>query len=383
MGEYCVSNPGNATIPLVDLGAQYRAIKADIDAAVIAVLDSGQFTLGPAVADFEASFCRTYGMRHAVACSSGTAALHMALKALDIGPGDEVITTAMTFIATASAVDLAGAKPVLVDIKPDCATLDPDQVASAISPRTRAIVPVHLYGQCADMAPILAIARKHGLSVIEDAAQAHGAMYQGQPVGTMGDISCFSFYPGKNLGAYGEGGLVATQDDAIASRLRMLRDWGQDRKYHHAVKGFNYRMDGVQGAVLGVKMRFIEAWTERRRAVARWYSEALAGLPMIALPQELRERHHVWHIYGVRVPSPLRTSIAAHLSAHGIATGLHYPVPVHMQPCFADLGYSRGTFPVAERHAESELSLPMYPEMTQAHVGRIADCLRDALRIAA
>lgn len=375
--------PGNDTIPLADLGLQYRAIKPEVDAAVIAVLDSGQFILGPAVKSFEESFSATYGLKHSIACSSGTAALHMALKALDIGPGDEVITTAMTFIATASAIDLAGAKPVLVDIDLASATLDPAAIEAAITPRTRAIIPVHLYGQCADMDPILVIARKHGLAVIEDAAQAHGAKYKGRMAGSMGDIACFSFYPGKNLGAYGEGGLVATGDDKLAAKLRMLRDWGQDRKYHHILKGFNYRMDGVQGAILGVKMKYIEGWTENRRKVAGWLSSALGSTGGIELPQELGDRRHVWHVYGIRVPASRRSAIAEHLGAAGISTGLHYPVPVHLQPCFAELGHKQGDFPKAELQADSELSLPLYPEMTEAHVVRIASALTAALRKAA
>lgn len=378
-----MSTLGNDSIPLVDLAAQYRAIKPEIDAAVIGVLDSGQFILGPAVKAFEDSFARTYGVKHAIACSSGTAALHMALKALDIGPGDEVITTAMTFVATASAIDLAGAKPVLVDIDLASATIDPAKIEAAITPRTRAIMPVHLYGQCADMDPLLAIGRKHGIPVIEDAAQAHGALYKGRQAGSVGAISCFSFYPGKNLGAYGEGGLVATNDDAHAAKLRMLRDWGQDRKYHHILKGFNYRMDGVQGAILGIKMKYIESWTENRCKVARWYDAALGNLDAIELPRQLSDRQHVWHVYGTRVPAERRSIIADHLASRGIATGLHYPVPVHLQPCFAELGHKHGAFPNAEFQANSELSLPIYPEMTESHVARVADALASALRQAA
>ncbi|MES1151567.1 MAG: DegT/DnrJ/EryC1/StrS family aminotransferase [Dongia sp.] len=365
-------------IPFVDLRAQYQALKSEIDAAVIASLESGQFVLGPAVKAFEDAFGAAYNIRHSVACSSGTAALHMALKALDIGPGDEVITTGMTFVATASAIDLAGAKPVLVDIEPDGATIDPRAVERAITPKTKAIIPVHLYGQCADMDPLLAIGKKAGIPIIEDAAQAHGAKYRGRFAGTMGLISCFSFYPGKNLGAYGEGGLVATQDDAIAAKLRMLRDWGQDRKYHHALKGFNYRMDGVQGAILGVKMKYIEGWTEQRRQVARWYADALHGMNHVEVPVELAERRHVWHVYGVRVAPERRTDIMETLTKSGVSSGLHYPIPVHLQPCFAELGYHAGDLPKAEHQADAELSLPMFPEMTQAQVGEVARALAAA-----
>jgi len=365
-------------IPFVDLKAQYHALKQEIDAAVIASLESGQFVLGPAVKAFEDEFARAYELRHAVACSSGTAALHMALKALDIGPGDEVITTTMTFVATASAIDLAGAKPVLVDIEPDGATIDPKAVEAAITPRTKAIIPVHLYGQCADMDPLLEISKRTGIPVIEDAAQAHGAKYRGRFAGTMGLISCFSFYPGKNLGAYGEGGLVATADDAIAAKLRMLRDWGQDRKYHHALKGFNYRMDGIQGAILGVKMKYIEGWTEQRRQIARWYGEALRGMNHVEVPLELPERRHVWHVYGIRVAPERRAEIMDTLNKRGVSTGLHYPIPVHLQPCFAELGHHAGDLPKAEHQADAELSLPMYPEMTQAQVGEVARALASA-----
>ena len=365
-------------IPFVDLKAQYHALKQEIDAAVIASLESGQFVLGPAVKAFEDEFARAYELRHAVACSSGTAALHLALKALDIGPGDEVITTGMTFVATASAIALAGAKPVLVDIEPDGATIDPKAVEAAITPRTKAIIPVHLYGQCADMDPLLEIANRTGIPVIEDAAQAHGAKYRDRFAGSMGLISCFSFYPGKNLGAYGEGGLVATADDAIAAKLRMLRDWGQDRKYHHALKGFNYRMDGVQGAILGVKMKYIEGWTEQRRQVARWYGEALRGMNHVEVPVELPERRHVWHVYGIRVAPERRTEIMETLNKHGVSSGLHYPIPVHLQPCFAELGYHAGDLPKAEHQADAELSLPMYPEMTQAQIGEVARALAAA-----
>jgi dTDP-4-amino-4,6-dideoxygalactose transaminase len=365
-------------IPFVDLKAQYNALKQEIDAAVIASLESGQFVLGPAVKAFEDAFGAAYNIRHSVACSSGTAALHMALKALDIGPGDEVITTSMTFVATASAIDLAGARPVLVDIEPDGATIDPKAVERAITPKTKAIIPVHLYGQCADMDPLLEIANRTGIPVIEDAAQAHGAKYRGRFAGTMGLISCFSFYPGKNLGAYGEGGLVATQDDALAAKLRMLRDWGQDRKYHHALKGFNYRMDGIQGAILGVKMKYIEGWTEQRRQVARWYGEALHGMNHVEAPLELAERRHVWHVYGVRVAPERRAEIIETLTQRGVSTGLHYPIPVHLQPCFAELGYGAGDLPKAEHQAEAELSLPMFPEMTKAQVGEVASALAAA-----
>lgn len=366
-------------VPFLDLKSQYAAIKPDVDKAVIDVLESGQYVLGPAVAKFEAAFGAAYGIKHAIGCSSGTAALHLALLAAGIGRGDEVITTTMTFIATATAIDLVGATPVFADIEPDTALLDAGRIAAAITPRTKAIMPVHLYGQCADMDAIQKIADQHGLIVIEDAAQAHGAKLGDRFAGTMGRMSCFSFYPGKNLGAYGEGGLVATSDDALATRLRMLRDWGQDRKYNHVIKGLNYRMDGVQGAVLDIKMRHIEAWTDARRQVAAWYQEALGNTPGITLPVERAGRRHVWHVYGILVAPQQREAIMAGLTARGIGTNLHYPTPVHLQPCFAELGHGRGSFPLAEHHGAAELSLPMFPEMTRAQVDEVAKALREVM----
>lgn len=370
-------------VPFLDLKAQYRAIKAEIDAAVIEVLESGAYVLGPAVQRFEAAFARTYGLDHAIGCSSGTAALHLALLAADIGRGDEVITTPMTFIATATAIDLVGAVPVFVDIEPDTALIDADRIETAITPRTKAIMPVHLYGQCADMERIQRIADRHGLIVIEDAAQAHGAKIGDRFAGGLGRLACFSFYPGKNLGAYGEGGLVSTADPALAQKVRMLRDWGQDRKYNHVLKGLNYRMDGVQGAILDVKMRHVEAWTEARRRIARLYETALAGIPGILLPVERPGRRHVWHVYAIRVDPPRRDQIAKALGEAGIATNLHYPVPVHLQPCFADLGHRAGAFPIAEHHGAAELSLPMFPEMTAEQVDEVAAALRAATAKAA
>jgi len=366
-------------VPFLDLNTQYRAIKPEIDAAVIAVLESGQFVLGRAVEDFEQAFAAFCGVEHAIACSSGTAALQLALAAVGIGRGDDVLAVPMTFVATASAIDYTGARPVLVDIEMPSATMDPGLIEAAITPATKAIIPVHLYGQCADMDPIVEIARRRGLTLIEDAAQAHGAEYRGRRAGCFGDMACFSFYPGKNLGAYGEGGAIVTNDGALAARLRILRDWGQDRKYNHVLKGFNYRMDGVQGAILGVKLRHLEAWTEARRQVARWYAEALAGIPDIELPLEVPGRRHVWHVYALRVPAERRAAILEALKEHGIGAGLHYPTPVHLQPCFEELGYGPGDFPESEQHADCELSLPLYPEMTQAMVEEVSRALAVAL----
>jgi dTDP-4-amino-4,6-dideoxygalactose transaminase len=362
-------------VPFLDLSTQYRAIKPEIDAAVLAVLESGAFVLGRVVEEFEHAFATYCGVAHSIACSSGTAALQLALAASAIGRGDDVLTVPMTFVATASAIEYTGARPVLVDIEMPSATMDPALIEAAITPATKAIIPVHLYGQCADMDLIVEIARRRGLKLIEDSAQAHGAEYQGRRAGSFGDMACFSFYPSKNLGAYGEGGAIVTNDSALAARLRMLRDWGQDRKDNHLLKGFNYRMDAVQGAILGVKLRHLGAWTEARRQVARWYAEALAGIPNIELPLEAPGRRHVWHVYALRVPAERRAAILGALKEHGIGAGLHYPTPVHLQPCFAELGYGAGDFPEAERHAACELSLPLYPEMTQAMVEEVSRAL--------
>lgn len=366
-------------VPFLDLQTQYRAIKPAVDAAVLAVLESGEFVLGRAVEEFERAFAAYCEVEHAISCSSGTAALQLALATIGVGHGDEVITVPMTFVATAAAIHYTGARPVLVDIDRLSATIDPALIDGAITPATRAIVPVHLYGQCADMAAILDIARRRGLTVIEDAAQAHGAEYRGRRAGSFGEMSCFSFYPGKNLGAYGEGGAVVTNDAGLAKRLRSLRDWGQEGKYNHVLKGFNYRMDGIQGAILGVKLRYLETWTEARRQVSRWYSERLAGVPDLELPTELPDRRHVWHVYPLRVPAERRSTMVEALKTRQIGVGLHYPTPVHLQPCFADLGYVPGDFPEAERHAACELSLPIYPEMSEAMVEEVRAAVLTAL----
>ena len=347
--------------------------------ALAKVLAGPILTTGATVAEFEERFAAVLKRRHAMAVTSCTGALHMSLLALGIGPGDEVITTPMTFVATAIAIDLVGAKPVFADIDLETALLDPAKIEAVITPRTKAIIPVHLYGQCADMKAIQAIADKHNLTVIEDAAQAHGAKLGKDFAGSMARISCFSFYPGKNLGAYGEGGLVATGDADLAQKLRMLRDWGQSKKYNHEIKGLNYRMDGVQGAVLDVKMRYIEDWTEGRRRVAKLYQQALGNIAGLELPYERPGSRHVWHVYAVRVDATRRAEIIAKLTEQGIGTNLHYPVPVHLQPCFAELGHQKGDFPAAEEQADRELSLPMFPEMTEAQVEEVARALKRIL----
>jgi len=359
-------------VPYLDLKAQYRSIKSEIDGAVARVLDSCQFVLGPEVAGFEQEFAAYCGTSDCVALNSGTSALHLALLAADIGPGDEVITVPFTFVASVAAVVYTGARPVLVDIDRRSFTMDPAAIEGAITPRTKAILPVHLYGQPADMDPILAIAKKHRLVVIEDAAQAHGAKYKGRPVGSLGDMACFSFYPAKNLGAYGEGGAVTTNNKEYAQKVRVLRDWGQDRKYHHVLRGFNYRMEGFQGAILRVKLRHLEIWTETRRAIAYKYHELLADSEL-ELPLELPGTRHVYHVYTIRTAD--RESLRAGLEKLGIQTAIHYAIPAHLQPAYADLGYDKGSLPQSESAAEQVLSLPIYPELAEDAVRLVAEAV--------
>ena len=360
-------------IPFVDLKAQYRSIKPEVTAAIAGVLESCEFTLGSEVAAFEKEFAAYCDAEHGVGVNSGTSALHLALLAAGVGPGDEVITVPFTFLATVSAIDYTGARPVFVDVDPRTLTMDPAALEAAITPRTRAVIPVHLYGRPADMDPIVAIARHHGLVVIEDAAQAHGADYKGRRVGTLGDMACFSFYPGKNLGAYGEGGLVVSDSPEYTRTLRMLRDWGAEKKYEHVLKGYNYRMEGIQGAVLRVKLRHLDDWTEARRAAASRYDELLVDSG-VETPPPAPEARHVYHIYAVRTAS--RQAWQDALQRQGIQTGVHYPVPVHLQPAFADLGYRAGQFPASERAAKEVLSLPMFPELTAEQCETVCGAVR-------
>ena len=359
-------------VPFVDLRVQYLSIKDEIDAAVLDLLDSTQFVLGSQVAAFEALFAPYTGSRHAMGVNSGTSALHLALLAAGVERGDEVITTPFTFIATASAIDYCGAIPVFVDIDPVSFTIDPALIEAAITPKTKAILPIHLYGQPADMDPIIEIAERHGLAVIEDAAQAHGAEYKGRRVGSIGRLGCFSFYPGKNLGAYGEGGAVTTSDDAMAKTVRTLRDWGAEQKYHHDLKGFNYRLEGVQGAVLRVKMAYIEGWTDARRAVALRYDKAL-GPAGIAVPASFDDRRHVYHVYAIR--ERRREELQAFLQEREISSGIHYPIPVHLQKAFAELGHAPGDFPLSEAATNEVLSLPMYPELPAEQQDKVIEAL--------
>jgi dTDP-4-amino-4,6-dideoxygalactose transaminase len=367
-------------IPFLDLKAQYASIKGEVDAAVLNVLASAQYVLGDEVAAFEREFAAYCDAKHAIAVNTGTSALHLALLAAGVGPGDEVITVPFTFVASVSAVCYTGATPVFVDIDPTTFTMDPAKLEAAITARTKAIVPVHLYGQMAEMAPIMEIADRYGIPVIEDACQAHGAEYRKQRAGSIGISGCFSFYPGKNLGACGEGGIVVTSDDAHAKTIRMLRDWGQEQRYHHALKGFNYRMDGIQGAILRVKLRHLEDWTEARRAHARHYSALLAGSRQVAAPAELADRRHVYHIYAVRTRD--RDGLQRALQAEGVQTGLHYPIPVHLQKAHADLGYKAGAFPESEAAAREVLSLPIYPEMTSRQVEQVVAAVEQEAYVA-
>jgi dTDP-4-amino-4,6-dideoxygalactose transaminase len=366
-------------IPFVDLKAQYRSIKPEVGAAIERVLESCEFTLGSEVAAFEAEFAAYCHAAHGVGVNSGTSALHLALLAAGIGAGDEVITVPFTFIATVSAIHYTGARPVFVDIDPRTFTMDAGGLEAAVTERTKAIIPVHLYGQPADMDPILAIARRHRLTVIEDAAQAHGAEYKGRRVGSLAAMACFSFYPGKNLGAYGEGGMVVTDNPDYARTIRMLRDWGAEKKYHHVLKGYNYRLEGIQAAVLRVKLRHLEAWTEGRRAAAARYDRFMADTG-VATPEARAFARHVYHIYAIR--SAERQALQEALQAQGIHTGIHYPIPAHLMPAFADLGYRAGQFPDAERAAAEVLSLPMFPELTAAQCEEVARAVRQLARAA-
>jgi dTDP-4-amino-4,6-dideoxygalactose transaminase len=360
-------------IPVVDLRKQYESIKGEIDDAIRGVIDSMQFVLGPEVVKFEDQFANYCQTKFAFGVNSGTSALHLAMLAAGIGPGDEVITVSYTFVATAAAVCYAGARPVFVDIDPDTCNIDVSRIEAAITPKTKAIMPVHLYGNCADMDPILEIARKHNLLVIEDAAQAHGAEYKGRRAGSMGEMACFSFYPGKNLGAYGEAGAIVTNNGQYAETIKQLRDQGQSEKYFHTMVGYNYRMEGLQGAVLGVKLRHLEDWNTARRKHAAVYRQELAeaGVRLLKEDPDYNPVHHIFPLF-----TSQRDELREHLHANGIGTGLHYPIPVHLQPGYRHLGYHEGDLPETERACKEVLSLPMFPELEDDTVRNIADSVR-------
>lgn len=358
----------NANIPLVDLKAQYVAIRPAVDAAVQSVLDSTNFIMGPEVKAFEQAFAAWCGVAQCAGVASGTAALDLVLRSLGVGRGDEVITVAHTFIATAEAISAVGARPVFVDIDPLTYTMDAHAVAAAITPATRVILPVHIYGQPADMDAIGAVAQRHGLPVVEDAAQAHGATWNEVRAGALGTAACFSFYPGKNLGAYGDAGAVTSSDAELAGQVRLLRNHGRRSKYLHEVKGFGERIDTLQAAVLTAKLAYLDEWTAARRRLAARYS-ALLHTSDLVLPHVAAQADPAWHLYVIRTPQ--RDRLLEHLQANGIGAGVHYPVPLHLQPAYADLGYRRGALPVSEEVADTCLSLPLYPEMSEAQQDRV------------
>lgn len=362
------------TVPYLDLRAQYRTLRWEVLMALEEICESTSFVQGPATSEFEAKFAEYCGVDHCVSLNSGTSALHLALRCLDIGPGDEVITVSMTFVATGWAISYTGATPVFLDIDPVRRTLNPDMLEAAITPRTKGIIPVHLYGMPAEMDRIVAIAERHGVPVIEDAAQAHGAKYRGKRVGRFGQIACFSFYPSKNLGAYGEGGALITNDAAIAQRARSLRDHAQRQRYLHEEIGYNYRMESFQGAVLTIKLKQLNAWNQARMDCARYYTELLKN-SSYKLPAHISDSECVWHCYVIETPE--RDRVRSALQDLGIQTAIHYPVPIHLQKAYAHLGYKPGDLPVTEALCERCLSLPIYPELSKEKISRVASVLLD------
>jgi dTDP-4-amino-4,6-dideoxygalactose transaminase len=367
------------SVPFLDLSEQHRRIAPAIKTAIDGVISRSQFILGPAVEEFEKAFAEYNGASHCVGLNNGTSALQMALLACDIGPGDEVITTPHTWISTSWSISYVGARPVFVDIEPNLYTMDPARVEQAITPRTKAILPVHLYGQACELSGLTQIAEKNDLVLIEDTAQAHGAIYQGRRAGSFGRVGCFSFYPGKNLGAFGEAGAIVTNDSKIAARIRRLRDHAQDGRHNHVEIGYNTRMEGVQGAVLGVKLNYLDEWTAARRRHASLLSELLNDVPGIQLPVARSPEAHVWHLYVVLLEGLDRPKLMQQLSDRGVATAIHYPIPVPYQPAYAHLGYRRGDFPIAEDVASRCLSLPMYPYLTEEQIFYVADSIKECL----
>ncbi|MDA1192342.1 MAG: DegT/DnrJ/EryC1/StrS family aminotransferase [Candidatus Poribacteria bacterium] len=365
-------------IGMSDLPGQFEQIRDEILAAILPVMESGAFALGPAVGSFEKEFAAYCHSKEAVGMNSGTSGLHLALLAAGIGEGDEVITVSHTFVATVAAIRYTGATPVLIDIDPDMYLMDVSLIEGAITPKTRAIIPVHLYGQPCDMDPINEIAKRRNLLVIEDAAQSHGAEYKGRRCGSLGDMAEFSFYPGKNLGAFGEGGAVTTDNAEYAEKMRIMRHWGQSKRYHHDHPGYNYRMDGIQGAVLRVKLRYIEGWTELRRERAAWYDDLLADSPY-KTPAVMPDARHVYHQYVIETDR--RRELQEFLTVNGIDSGIHYPIPVHLQKTYADLGYKKGDLPVTERVVERILSLPCFPELKREEVETVVDALNKFQRL--
>jgi dTDP-4-amino-4,6-dideoxygalactose transaminase len=371
-------------VPFLDLKAQYQRIKDEVNPAIQDILDNTAFILGKSVVQFEKEFAKAHNVKNCIGTSSGTDANHLALWALDIKPGDEVIIPANTFIATAWGATLCNAKPVFVDCHPASYNIDPDKIESAITPKTKAIVAVHLYGQPADMSVLQKIANEKNIFLVEDAAQAHLAEYKGKRIGGLSEVTSFSFYPGKNLGAYGEAGAVVTNNDELAKKIIKLREHGQSEKYHHDSFGHNYRMEGIQGAVLGVKLKYLAKWTDERRKVAAKYNELLGKSEHVSVPVELPYSKHVYHLYVIRVNGKslekreeTRNKLQSFLSDNGIASGLHYPIPLHLQKCFNHLGYKRGDFPVSEDLAQSGLSLPMFAELKDEQIEYVAAKIKE------
>ena len=370
-------------VPFLDLKIQYKSIKQEVDPAIQKVIDNTAFILGESVSNFEKAFAEAHNVKYCLGTSSGTDANHLVLWSLGIKSGDEVIIPANTFIATAWGVTLCGAKPVFVDCHPESYNLDPAKVEAAITPKTKAIVAVHLYGQPADMNKLQEIADRHNLFLVEDAAQSHLAEYESKKIGTLSSASSFSFYPGKNLGAYGEAGAVVTNDDNLYNVLKMMREHGQSKKYYHDTFGHNYRMEGIQGAVLGVKLKHLDKWTDGRRNVAAKYRELLKDIEQIQLPKEMSNVKHVYHLFVIQVKGDEknreeeRNKLQRFLTENGVATGLHYAIPLHQQKCFQDLGYKKGDFPVTEQLAESGLSLPMFPELTDEQISYVTNKIKE------
>jgi len=363
----------NPNVPFLDLKAQYHTIKDEVNEAILSVVESCAYAKGPAVKDFQKNFAEYCGAKYAVGVANGTDALYLALRAVGIRPGDEVITTPDTFIATTEAITQSGAKIVFVDINPKTYNIDVSKIEEKITSKTKAIIPVHLFGQPADMEQILSIARKHNLKVIEDAAQAHGAFYNGKRVGTFGDVACFSFYPGKNLGAYGDGGAVVTNNQEIATQVEKIADHGSLKKYIHEIEGVNSRLDSIQAAVLNIKLKYLDQWNESRRKNAYIYNEMLKNVDGVTTPDELENTKPVYHLYVIQVKN--RDGLQQKLTEAGIASGIHYPYPLHLTPAYEYLGLKKGSFPVAEKCADQFLSLPMYPELTELQIQKVYDAI--------
>lgn len=380
-------------VPIMDLKRQYEMIKDEIDEAIQKTIDSCAFVAGEKVREFENSFANYCGIKHAIGISTGTGAIYVALKALDIGRHDAVITVPYTFIATAEAISFTGATPIFVDIKDDSCTIDPEKIKEYIEEKcewvekkgvlrdqekklnVKAIVPVHLYGQPADMDPIMEIAKKYGLAVIEDAAQAHGAIYKEKKAGSIGTLGAFSFYPSKNLGAYGQGGMVICDDDQLAEKVRMLIDHGQKERYYHEFEGWNYKMDGFQASILNVKLNYLDDWNEDRRHNAHYYNELLNGLEKIITPKEMAYARHIYHLYVVRVPD--RDNFQSFLKENGVGTGIHYPIPLHLQKAYKHLNYKEGDFPISEKCSREVVSLPMFPELTHQEIEYVCRIIKE------